>query len=103
MRQGGMTMSPEQLNAACDEARKQGLPTLVHAYREAVRASIVAGCTQVEHGLGASDDDLKLMAEKGIYFDPQAGLLVENYMQNRDKFAGTPYYPKTPAEFDSMG
>ena len=59
MRQGGMTMSQEQLNAACDEAKKQGLRTLVHAYREAVRAATLAGCTQVEHGLGASDDDLK--------------------------------------------
>lgn len=103
MRRGSMTMSQEQLNAACDEARKQGLRTLVHAYRDAVRGAIVAGCTQVEHGLGASDDDLKLMAEKGIYFDPQAGLLIENYMQNREKFAGSPFYPKTPAEFDSMG
>lgn len=29
---GGMTLSPEQLKAACDEANKQGLRTLVHAY-----------------------------------------------------------------------
>src|SRR6266850_1486783 len=28
---GGMTLSQEQLNAACDEAKKQGLRTLVHA------------------------------------------------------------------------
>src|SRR5215469_4694625 len=44
MRQGGMTLSQEQLNAACDEARKQGLRTLVHAFREAVRAATIAGC-----------------------------------------------------------
>src|ERR1041385_2631315 len=37
IRQGGaMTLSQEQLNAACDEAKKQGLRTLVHAYKEAV-------------------------------------------------------------------
>ena len=68
-----MTMSQEQLNAACDEAKKQGLRTLVHAYRDAVRAATLAGCTEIEHGLGASDDDLKLMAEHGTYLDPQAG------------------------------
>src|SRR5215813_14453067 len=34
MRQGAITLSPEQLNAACDEARKQKLRTLVHAFRE---------------------------------------------------------------------
>ena len=96
MRQGAMTLSQEQLNAACDEARKQGLRTLVHAYRDAVRAATLAECTEIEHGLGATDDDLKLMAERGTYFDPQAGLLLENYLLNKDKYAGTPYYP--PAE-----
>jgi imidazolonepropionase-like amidohydrolase len=102
MRQGPMTMSQEQLSAACDEARKQGLRTLVHAYRDAVRAAAIAGCTQIEHGLGASDDDLKLLAEKGIYFDPQAGLLLETYLRYRQNYAGTPFFPKTEAEFASM-
>jgi imidazolonepropionase-like amidohydrolase len=102
MRQAGMTMSQDQLNAACDEARRQGLRSLVHAYREAVHAAVAAGCTQVEHGLGATDDDLKLMAAKGTYLDPQAGLLIENYLENRSKFAGTPFFPKTPEEFEPM-
>jgi len=102
MRQGAMTMSQEQLNAACDEAKKQGLRSLVHAFREAVRAATLAGCTQVEHGLGASDDDLKLMAHNGTYFDPQAGLLIETYLQFRDRYAGTPYYPPTPDGFETM-
>src|SRR6185312_17019426 len=60
---GGMTLSQEQLNAACDEAKKQGLRTLVHAYKDAVRAASMAGCTQVEHGTLATDDDLKLLAK----------------------------------------
>ena len=102
MRQGGMTLSPEQLRAACEEAKKQGLRTLVHAYREAVRAATLAGCTEVEHGLGASDDDLKLMAQKGTYFDPQAGLLIETYLVNKAKYIGTPFFPKTDEGFESM-
>ena len=89
---GGMTLSQEQLNAACDEAKKQGLRTLVHAYKTAVRAASVAGCTQVEHGTLATDDDLKFLAEKGTYFDPQCGLVIENYMQNRDRYIGTEGY-----------
>jgi imidazolonepropionase-like amidohydrolase len=92
MTRGPMTMSQEQLNAACDEAKKQGLRTLVHAYRDAVRAATLAGCTEVEHGLGASDDDLKLMAERGTYLDPQAGLLLETYLQYKDKYLAPPYY-----------
>ncbi|MFZ0868307.1 MAG: amidohydrolase family protein [Candidatus Sulfotelmatobacter sp.] len=92
MTRGPMTMSQEQLNAACDEAKKQGLRTLVHAYRDAVRAATLAGCTEIEHGLGASDDDLKLMAERGTYLDPQAGLLLETYLQYKDKYLAPPYY-----------
>ncbi len=93
IRQGGaMTLSQEQLNAACDEAKKLGLRTLVHAYKGAVRAATLAGCTQVEHGTMATDDDLKLMAEKGTYLDPQAGLVIENYLLNKEKYLGTPGY-----------
>jgi imidazolonepropionase-like amidohydrolase len=89
---GGMTLSQEQLNAACDEAKKQGLRTLVHAYKDAVRAATLAGCTEIEHGTLATDDDLKLMAEKGTYLDPQAGLIIENYLLNKEKYLGTPGY-----------
>jgi imidazolonepropionase-like amidohydrolase len=89
---GAMTLSQEQLNAACDEARKQGLRTLVHAYKDAVRAASIARCTQIEHGTMATDDDLKLLAEKGTYLDPQAGLVIENYLLNKEKFLGTPGY-----------
>jgi imidazolonepropionase-like amidohydrolase len=99
MRQGPMTLSREQLNAACDEAKKQGLRTLVHAFRDAVPAATLAGCTQIEHGLGATDDDLKLMADRGTYFDPQAGLLLENYILNKDKYVGTSYFPATKEGF----
>ncbi|HEX8895397.1 MAG TPA: amidohydrolase family protein, partial [Terriglobales bacterium] len=93
IRQGGkMTLSREQLDAACDEAKKQGLRTLVHAYKEAVRAATLAGCSEVEHGTLATDDDLKLMAEKGAYLDPQAGLVIENYLLNKEEYLGTPGY-----------
>jgi imidazolonepropionase-like amidohydrolase len=92
MTRGPMTMSQEQLTAACDEAKKQGLRSLVHAYRDAVRAATLAGCTEIEHGLGASDDDLKLMAARGVYLDPQAGLLLETYLQYKGNYLAPPYY-----------
>jgi imidazolonepropionase-like amidohydrolase len=97
---GGMTLSQEQLNAACDEAKKQGLRTLVHAYKDAVRAAALAGCTQVEHGTLATDDDLRLLAAKGTYLDPQAGLVIENYLRNKEKYLGTPGY--TAEGFEAM-
>ncbi len=97
---GGMTLSQAQLDAACDEARKQGLRTVVHAYKEAVRAATLAGCTQIEHGTMATDDDLRLMAEKGTYLDPQAGLVIENYLLNKERYLGTSGY--TEAGFAAM-
>ncbi|MGH9593599.1 MAG: amidohydrolase family protein, partial [Bryobacteraceae bacterium] len=89
---GAMTMSQEQLAAACDEAKKLGLRTLVHAYKEAVRAASLAGCTEVEHGTLATDDDLRLLAERGTYFDPQAGLVIENYLANKAHYLGIGNY-----------
>ena len=89
---GGMTLSQEQLNAACDEAKKLGLRAVVHAYKDAVRAATLAGCTQIEHGTLATDDDLKLMAERGTYLDPQCGLVIENYLQYKERYVGTPGY-----------
>jgi imidazolonepropionase-like amidohydrolase len=72
IRQGGnLTLSQEQLNAACDEAKKVGLRTLVHAYKDAVRAATLAGCTQIEHGTLATD---------------------ENYLRNKQRYLGTPGY-----------
>ncbi len=89
---GAMTLSQEQLEAACDEARKQGLRSVVHAYKEAVRAASLAGCTQVEHATLATDDDLRVLAKQGTYFDPQAGLVIENYLLNKAHYLGIGNY-----------
>src|SRR5258708_21378132 len=32
------------------------------------------------------------MAEKGTYLDPQAGLVIENYLLNKERYLGTPGY-----------
>lgn len=101
VRRPEMLLSPEQLSAACDEAKKLGLRTLVHAYNNAVRAASLAGCTQIEHGTLATSDDLKLLAQRGTWLDPQAGLVFENYLDNKDKFAGTPGFPE--AVFTTIG
>ena len=38
----------------------------------------------------ATDEDLRLLAQRGTYLDPQAGLVIENYLANRERFLGTP-------------
>ena len=94
IRDGGkQTMTDEQLKAACSEATALGVRTLVHAHSpESMRGAILGGCTQVEHGIFATDDVLHLMAEHGTYFDPNIGLVLQNYLQNKDKFLGIGNY-----------
>jgi imidazolonepropionase-like amidohydrolase len=89
---GGQTLSDEQLQAACGEAKAVGLRSVVHAYRTAVRAAANAGCTEVEHGTYATQQDLNAMAQHGTFFDPQVGLVIHNYLENKQKFIGIGSY-----------
>jgi imidazolonepropionase-like amidohydrolase len=94
IRDGGkQTMTAEQLQAVCGEANAQGMRTMVHAHSpESIKASIDAGCQQIEHGVFATDEVLKLMADKGVYFDPNVGVVLQNYLTNRAKYNGIGNY-----------
>lgn len=101
LRDGGQrTMSDEQLEAACREAAALNVHSLVHAHnpREA-RTAILSGCSQIEHGGFLTDEIFKLMAERGIYFGPNVGVLQQNYIENRDRFVG---YGMTEENFAKM-
>lgn len=90
---GGQTMTDEQLVAVCGEAKAQGLRTMVHAHAAgAIKAAVRAGCGQIEHGVFVDDEALKLMAEKGVYFDPNVGLVLQNYLRNKSRFLGIGNY-----------
>src|SRR5262245_58491104 len=94
IRDGGkQTMTDEQLQAVCGEANTLGLRTMVHAHSpESIKASVNAGCQQIEHGVFANEEVLKLMADKGIYFDPNVGVVLQNYLTNKAKFIGIGNY-----------
>jgi imidazolonepropionase-like amidohydrolase len=97
---GAPTMSQEQLDAACGEAKAQGLRTLVHAHAaEAIIRVVKAGCTQVEHGAYASDEALKMMKDTGTYFDPNIGLVLQNYIENKARFMGSGSYDEAGFAF----
>lgn len=102
IRDGGQqTMTDEQLRAICDESKAQGLRTMVHAHSAAsIKATALAGCDQVEHGVFADEETLKLMAERKVYFDPQICLVFTNYLDNRAKYEGIGNYNE--AGFASM-
>lgn len=98
---GGPTMSQEQMNAICDEAKKAGLRVAVHAHGpESVRRAVLAGANSIEHGVLIGQPELDLMAEHGTYFDPNIDLVFRNYFENEPHFLGIGSY--TAAGFAQM-
>ena len=86
---GAQTLSDEQIMAACGEAKAQGLRTLVHVYSShAIMTASEAGCTSIEHGTLISDEALQFLAAHGTYFDPNIGVVAQNYVLNKAKFIG---------------
>jgi imidazolonepropionase-like amidohydrolase len=94
IRDGGTpTMSPEQLDAACGEARRLGLRTAVHAHGpESARRAVEAGCTSIEHGALLDRETLELLGRRGVYYDPNIDLVMRNYFENRERFLGIGNY-----------
>jgi len=89
---GAQSMTDEQIRAACGEATALGLRSVVHAHASAgAKAAVLAGCTSIEHGAFLDDPTLQLMAERGVYFDPNF-LVLHNYLDNRPKFLGIGNY-----------
>ncbi len=94
IREGGaQTLSDAQIRAACDEAKLAGKRSWVHAHSpSAARAAVLAGCTAISHGSQLGDREFALMAKHGTYFEPNIGLVSQNYLENKDRFLGAGNY-----------
>jgi imidazolonepropionase-like amidohydrolase len=105
IREGGtQTMSDEQLAASCGEAKSLGLRTIVHAHSsESAKAATLAGCTTIEHGAYVTDDVFALMAQRGTYYDPNIGLVLQNYLENKEKYLGIGNYNEQGFAFMEKG
>jgi imidazolonepropionase-like amidohydrolase len=105
IREGGaQTMTDAQLQAACGEAKSLGLRTIVHAHSaESAKAATLAGCTSIEHGAYVTDDVFDLMAKRGTYYDPNIGLVLQNYLENKEKFLGIGNYNEQGFAFMEKG
>jgi len=86
---GAQSMTDEQIQAVCGEAKAVGLRSVVHAIGDAgARAAVLAGCTSIEHGTFVKDETLDLMVQHGSYFDPNL-LVLHNYLENRASYTFT--------------
>ncbi len=87
---GGPTMSQQQLDAACGEAKALGLRTAVHAHgTESARRAASAGCGSIEHGVLLDQATLDFLAAHDTTFDPNIHLIFRNYFENKAHFLGT--------------
>jgi len=90
---GGPTLSQAQLDAACGEARSLGLRAVVHAHGpESARRAVAASCDVIEHGALLDAETLSLMADKGVFFDPNTYLVFQNYFDNKARYLGIANY-----------
>jgi imidazolonepropionase-like amidohydrolase len=101
---GGQTLSDDQIKAACEEAKALGKRTWVHAHADsAVRAATRAGCFTVTHGSQVSDATLRLMAQQGTFFEPNIGLVSQNYMEHKSQYLGTGNFDEAGFKFTEEG
>ncbi len=94
IRSGGQqTLNKEQIEAACGEAKAQGLRSMVHVYgADTIKQVIQAGCTTLEHANFIDEEGMKMAADRGTYLDPNIGLVAQNYIANRPKYEGIGNY-----------
>jgi len=101
---GAQTMSDEQIQAACDAAKAAGLRTWVHAHSpSSIRAATLAGCTTVTHGSQATDAELTLMQQHGTWFEPNIGLVSQNYLENKPRYLGIGNFNEEGFAFTEKG
>jgi imidazolonepropionase-like amidohydrolase len=105
IREGGdQTMTDAQIVAACDEAKRLGKRTWVHAHADsAVKAAAVAGCWAVTHGSQVTDATLAMLAQRGTFFEPNIGLLLQNYIENKSRYLGIGNFNETGFAFMEKG
>lgn len=68
---GKPQFSQGQLHTIAGQTRRMGLPLMVHANgEEPVAMAVAAGCRSIEHGYFMGRDNLRQMADRGIFWVP---------------------------------
>jgi len=87
------TFTLDELKAIVDEAHRERHKVASHAMAlNGVHNSVEAGVDSIEHGNYISDEDLKTMAARGIYYVPT--IYVGEYVAQGRAAAGAPVWVK---------
>jgi len=92
------------LQALIDETHSLGKKAACHVYGgEGQKNAIIAGCDTIEHGFGLNQEQVNMMAAKGLYYDPTLVRYTELYMDDTDarntggKYRMIPIFEKAAA------
>jgi len=67
---GALELSPEEMKAACDEAKLRGSYCIAHAHgAEGIKAAIRAGARTIEHASYLDADGIALAKARGVWLD----------------------------------
>jgi len=89
------TFTMDELRAIVDEAHRERRKVASHAMAlNGVHNSVEAGVDSIEHGNYISDEDLKTMAGRGIYYVPT--IFVGDYVAQGRANAGATIWLKMP-------
>ena len=84
-----LEFTPEELNAAVDEASHFGLKVAVHAHAaQGIKNAILAGAASIEHAEMVDDEGIALAIKHGTYFDMD--IYDEECIQEGGKLGTTP-------------
>ena len=73
------------LQAMIDETHRLGHKAGCHVYGgEGQKNSIIAGCDTIEHGFGLDQEQVNMMVQKGLYYDPTVVRYTEPYLDDND-------------------
>jgi imidazolonepropionase-like amidohydrolase len=71
------TFTPEEFHAIVDEAHRENHKVAAHAMGlEGVHNAVEAGVDSIEHGAYISDDDMKTMVARGVWYVPTLYIFV---------------------------
>lgn len=67
---GALELSPEEMKAACDEAKLHGSYCIAHAHgAEGIKAAILAGARTIEHASYLDAEGIALAKKHGVWLD----------------------------------
>ena len=67
---GALELSPEEMKAACDEAKLRGSYCIAHAHgAEGIKAAIRAGARTIEHASYLDAEGIALARKQGVWLD----------------------------------